>query len=308
MDLTGLKAVQAQLKDQKAQQSKEANQDSKNQIANLDLQETIVKTAKMVVDYMDGKITKTAVINQIEGFATSEDSEKVTSALESLHETLKKHENVDITPLTEVMNNVLKEAKAIPKTQKEVKIPTPKDYSKEFTKLSKLVSDVESAIKAQETTVEAPVVNLPETVVNVEKPDLKPLTKDLKAIEGAIKKIVIPAQIHTDTSKIEKELKASNKLLKEIRDTPGGGGGGGGTGSIAPFMVNGALPVSDTASPGYTLYDANDSAPIYIGTNNDSDALTSASDWTIYKHTYSGANVTAIRKKIGVWDDRASIF
>lgn len=238
MDLSGLRQVQ----DQKQQQAKEAMQESRNSIANLGLQETIVRTAKMVVDYMDGKVTKTAVINQIEGYATSQDSKEITTALGSLHETLKKHENVDITPLTEVMNNVLKEVKGIPKDHAETEEQKFVDYTEQFSELSKLIGKVESAVQAQETNVEAPVVNVDAPVVKVDAPDLKPLTKDLKAIEGAIKKIVIPAQIPTDTTKIEKELKASNKLLKEIRDTPGGGGGG--SSSIAPFLVNGALPVS----------------------------------------------------------------
>jgi len=298
MDLERLKAVQAQ----KAQQAKDEAQDSRTQLANLSLQETIVKTAKMVVDYMDGKVTKTAVINQIEGYATSADSKEITEALGSLHETLKTHENVDLTPLTEVMNNVLKEAKLIPKTQKEVKIPEAKDYSKQFSDLSTLLGKVEKAIEAQETNVEAPVVNVDAPDVKVDAPDLKPLTKDINSVEKAIKKIVIPAQIKTDTTKIENELKASNKLLKDIRDTPSGGSGGGSTG-IAPFLEQGALPVSQKVMT--ERYDYDDPTTIYTATAVTGTAEASTG-WTITKYDLTNTNNASGKIATDVsWSGRA---
>ena len=299
MDLSGLRQVQ----DQKQQQAKESNQDVKNQIANLDLQETIVKTAKMVVDYMDGKTTKTAVINQIEGYATSEDSKEVTEALSSLHETLKTHENVDITPLTEVMNNVLKEVKEIPKDHAETEEQKFVDYTEQFSELSKLIGKVESAVQAQETNVEAPVVNIDAPVVKVDAPDLKPLTKDLKAIEEAIKKIVIPAQIPTDTTNIEKELKVQSNLLKDIRDTPSGGGGGGSS-SIAPFLVNGALPVSQKVIT--ERYDYDDATTIYTATAvvGTADASTG---WTVTRYDLTDTNNASGKIATDVsWTNRAS--
>ena len=223
MNLDPLKAVQAQ----KEQQAKETTQDSKNQIANLGLQETIVKTAKMVVDYMDGKTTKTAVINQIEGFATSEDSKEVTEALSSLHETLKTHENVDITPLTEVMNNVLKEVKDIPKDHADkVELPESKDYTKALSDLTSAIGKVESAVQAQETNVEAPVVNVDAPVVKVDAPDLKPLTKDLKAIVAAVNKVPKEEQkvIHTNVLIDEKfdQWKLVMDTFDEDNPTPEG--------------------------------------------------------------------------------------
>lgn len=58
----------------------------------------------------------------------------------------------------------------------------------------------------------------------------------------------------------------------------------------------------------YVLYDADDSAPTYIGINENADALTSATDWVVYKFLYSGSNVTSIRRKLGSWDGRAALF
>jgi hypothetical protein len=58
----------------------------------------------------------------------------------------------------------------------------------------------------------------------------------------------------------------------------------------------------------YVLYDANDSAPTYIGINADVSAATSEATWLIYYFVYDGTNVTAIKRKVGVWDDRVALF
>lgn len=55
-------------------------------------------------------------------------------------------------------------------------------------------------------------------------------------------------------------------------------------------------------------FDPNDSAPTYIGKNKTNGAATSANDWTIYKFTYSGSDVTRIQKTTDAWDDRVAAF
>lgn len=55
-------------------------------------------------------------------------------------------------------------------------------------------------------------------------------------------------------------------------------------------------------------FDADDSAPVYIGLNPEPSAVTSANSWIIFKFTYSGSNVTRIQKARGSWDNRASLF
>ena len=57
------------------------------------------------------------------------------------------------------------------------------------------------------------------------------------------------------------------------------------------------------------LYDANDSAPVYIGMNVTNGANTATNqDWKILKLTYSGADVTRIQTAYGNWVDRATYF
>lgn len=55
-------------------------------------------------------------------------------------------------------------------------------------------------------------------------------------------------------------------------------------------------------------FDADDSAPTYIGMNVTNNASTSATDWKVLKFTYSGSNTTRIQVSYGSWDGRASLF
>ena len=202
--------------------------------SNTQVQETIVKSASLLVDFLSQHVSKTQVVNQLTEIGTP-DALRVVEAVNDLHETLRTHENTDLSEITEVMQGVLDEVKAIPK--ESIVIPEQEkdiDYSDRFTSLEEAVKAVSEADKAHKTTVEAPVVNVPETSVNVEAPDLKPLSKDLQAIKKAIKDTVYPT---FDSSKLEKELTKQTKLLDKILDKPvGGGGGGGGSSFVA---VNG---------------------------------------------------------------------
>lgn len=55
-------------------------------------------------------------------------------------------------------------------------------------------------------------------------------------------------------------------------------------------------------------FDADDSAPIYIGMNIVNGASTAATDWKVLKFTYSSSNVTRIQLAYGSWDGRAALF
>ncbi len=55
-------------------------------------------------------------------------------------------------------------------------------------------------------------------------------------------------------------------------------------------------------------FDPDNSAPDYIGINQETDASDDNNGWVIYKFTYSGGNVTRIQKVRGAWGDRATLF
>jgi hypothetical protein len=237
MDLTRLKAI----KDQQAKEQADRKRDSESRIAGLDMQETVVKSFARLVEYLDGKTSRTLVVNQIKDFATHEDAQKFVSALDSLHTTLKTHENTDLTEITGVMKAVLAEAKKIPKEHPKEKEEKFIDYTKQMDGLLKAVKAVEQVVKNQKLIAEAPVINVPETTVNVEAPDLKPLQTSIKDVVSAVKDIVIP-EYTTDNQEVEKLLKLSNKLLKSILEKPVGGGGGGG-GRATPYQDTSGMPV-----------------------------------------------------------------
>lgn len=55
-------------------------------------------------------------------------------------------------------------------------------------------------------------------------------------------------------------------------------------------------------------FDADDSAPTYIGMNVTNGAATSDDTWKVLKFTYSSTNVTRIQTAYGSWDNRAGLF
>ncbi len=69
-----------------------------------------------------------------------------------------------------------------------------------------------------------------------------------------------------------------------------------------------ALRIQDSDAAKDIRFDANDSAPNYVGLNKTNGAATTDTDWIIYKFTYSGSNVTRIQKALGAWDSRTGLF
>ena len=286
----------------------------------IQTQETILRAFSSLVDYLDTKVGKTEVVNQLKSIGTP-DAFKVAEAVDSLHETLKTHENTDLTQVQTIMQQVLDEVKLLPKQfpeQKDITFPEEQDYSTQFEAMIGIAESIEQAIKAQETTVQAPVVNVDAPIVKVDAPDLKPLEKQSKQLLDAIKGIAIPAQIQTDITPLLKEQKKTNKLLEEM---PIGGGGGGGsvplpyqdsTGqpTTVQLTVDGKIPVEAGATSTYegrndTTTDTN---LVYLAKAIPGTA-TSAAAWQIKRYNKSAGHMsfaddaTTFTK---VWDDRTS--
>lgn len=286
----------------------------------IQTQETILRAFSSFVDYLDNRVGKTEVVNQLKTIGTP-DAMKVVDALNSLHETLKTHENTDLTEVTAIMQAVLDQAKLIPKELpqlKDIVIPEAQDYSNQFEAMIGAVESLEEAVKAQETTVQAPVVNVDAPIVKVDAPDLKPLEKASQKLLDAIKGIVIPAQIQTDITPLLKEQKKTNKLLEEMPIAGGGGGGSvplpyqdsTGQPTTVQLTVDGKIPVEAGATSTYegrndTTTDTN---LVYLAKAIPGTA-TSAAAWQIKRYNKSAGHmsfaddVTTFTK---VWDDRTS--
>jgi hypothetical protein len=236
MDLTRLK----QIKDQQAQDADKQRRHTDLLLDNNKTQETIVKSFSLLVDYLKNNTSKTEVVNQLREINTP-DVRHVVSAVDSLHSTLKKQEKTDLSEITTVLKGVLDEAKKIPKELPKAEKLEVIDYSKQLKALEETVKAVEKAVKDQQIKVEAPVVNVPETEVNVEAPDLSPVKdsveKSSKEVVKAVKGISIP-EFKTDP--IEKLLKKTNKLLEDLPDLMPSGGGG--AGRVSPYSDSSDLP------------------------------------------------------------------
>lgn len=284
------------------------------QVAMIQNQETILKAFSTLVDYLDNRVGKTEVINQLRSVNTP-DAMKVVKSIEQLHETIKTHENTDLSEITEVMKKVLAEAEKIPKSHPESKELPDRDYSKHFKDLNDAIIGLKKVVEQQELIAEAPVINLPETVVNVEKPDLTALEDGYKAIVKAVKGIVIP-ETKLDTLPVEKLIKTTNKLLNEFLDTVPSGGGSGGRATpyqdengVPAFVTldNGAIPTTQGGVAAYQINDIEDAATSYFGFTK------SDGEYMIKKVTDTSVSYATIANNSGVtsyteaWTDRATL-
>lgn len=250
MDLTNLKSINNMNADK-------ALLDKRHQellSTSTSLSDTVLSATMSLIKYLEGHTSKTLVVNQLKSINTP-DALRIIPFLEKLDKTLQTHENTDLTEITSVMKSILDETKKIPKELPKEKEEQFIDYTKQFAALGDAVKAVEKVVKAQKLVAEAPIVNVPETNVHVDAPDLKPLQSGLEDIVKAVSKIVIP-EYKTDNSGVEELIKKSNKLLKELIDKPVSSGGGGG-GRATPYADSAGIPAF------VTLKD--DSVPVSSG-------------------------------------------
>jgi len=207
----------------------------------LSMEETIANAFKALLDLIDGKTTKTEIINQLESIKTP-DVENVVKSLELLSKDVLSTK-IDTKPLLDALNGLKREITLIP-----AKIPTP-EAQKDTIKVSNLsevkldTSNLQKAIEALDLKVD---VKAP--IINTEKTDIEPLRKVMLDMLKAINKQEPIESVKVsnlkdipvaDLSKVEKKLDESNKHLKKLVDKPTGGGGGGGNGS--PYTDNNGI-------------------------------------------------------------------
>ena len=209
---------------------------------------------RQLVQFLDGKTTKTELVNQLEDYASTTDINRVVAALEQLDNRLGESK-LDITPLTKGLTALEEQLKQLPTEYPEY------EAVEEVTVKNQIdLKPLEKAIKAIQ--LKAPDVNVAAPEVNVDAPDLKPLQSSLLDVVKAIKGQELPV---TDLKGVEKKLDESNKHLKKLVEKPVGGGGGGGNGtpyvdSTGKFMnveleSDGSVPVTVvTGGGGGTTY------------------------------------------------------
>ena len=273
---------------------------------------SVIGAIEKLVTYLDGKTTKTEVVNQLKEIGTP-DALKVVDAVNAIHTTLKGQKQLDLAPLTATLSNILVEVKQIPKQNTEaieqVTVKNMPDSEKLFASLEKTIQGLK---------LEA------NPVVNVEKQDFTPLQKQLSDVVLAVKGLTFPEQKLNDLSKLEssaekanKQLDEANKHLKKLVDKPVGGGSGG-SGHSTPYQneegratyvttFNGSIPTTDTALA--TRIDDTTPGTVYIG-KAPVDSAISAAVWQIAKLDASSGLSKTWAGSAGftqIWDDRASL-
>ena len=216
------------------------------------LEKSVISSMRQLVQFLDGKTTKTEVVNQLKEIGTP-DIDKVVKALETLDSSVT-NSKIDLTPLQDGLSALEKQLKQLPTSFPEA----PEGVEAVTVKNQIDLSPLEKAIKALKLDPKI-VVKAPD--VNVET-DLKPLQNSLLDVIKSIKAQDFPK---TDLSNVEKKLDESNKHLKKLIDKPvGGGGGGGGNGTPYIDATGRAVNVTLTAGGQIPVSASLASAPEYI--------------------------------------------
>jgi hypothetical protein len=253
------------------------------------LENSVISSMKQLVQFLDGKTTKTELVNHLKDYATTSDINKVVSALEQLDSRLTASK-LDITPLTKGLSALEEQLKKLPTEYPE----SPEPVEEVTVKNQIDITPLEKAIKS--LVLKAPDVNVSSPTVNVDAPDLKPLQESLLDVVKAINKQEFPK---TDLSNVEKKLDESNKHLKQLVEKPVGGGGGGG-GNGTPYVdsegkakyviltVDGKIPVEAGATSTYESRNdtTTDTNLVYLGKALPGSDVTDAA-WQIKRYDKS---------------------
>ena len=268
---------------------------------------TVVEVMKNLVEFLDGKITKTEVINQLDTIRTP-DVYKVVEAITELG-IITESNRIDLTPLKEALLSLGEKLDQLPKSFPEIpsevsvsnfpEIPEPKEID---------LSPVIKAIEKIKMVAEAPNIQ-------VDAPNLDPIEKGLSNVVKQIKAIKFPEIPKTDLSKVEKKLDVSNRILKDIYEKPVGGGGGGSSWVATndqdiplPLKVDntGALVISASNLSLTERYDYDNATTIYTATAPIGTAE-NATGWTITKYDLTDSNNSSGKIATDVsWEDRAT--
>jgi len=302
-----------------AESALHAKQYSDRTVQLNDFEGTVVDGFNALIKFIDGKTTKTEVVNQLRSISTP-DVDKLIPLLSKLDKGIQSSK-VDLKPLVAQLTAINRQVSLLPKTHPEKPEPT---ESVKVTNLSELKLDTSAIEKAINKLKLDPVVDVKSPIVNVDAPDLAPLQDLLKKIVTAVKDQKYPKFPEipvTDLTKVEKKLDESNKHLKAIVDKPVGGGGGGG-GNATPYVdstgkpvnvvlnSNGSIPTSSSTT-NYTTRiaeDSGDSNLTYIGKAAIGSA-TSSAVWQIQKiDETTGMVITWAQTGLftAKWDDRTT--
>lgn len=286
-----------------------------------DFESTVIDGFNTLIKFIDGKTTKTEVVNQLKSISTP-DVDKVVVAISNLDKDVLANK-LDLKPLEQGLNALKRELSLIPKTLP--KIPEQRDSVK-VTNLSDVKLDTSAVEKAIKALKLDPKIDVKAPMVNVDAPNLKPLQDAMLDLLKAVQKIKIPEVPKTDLKTLEDEAKSTNKKLdtankklQELIEKPIASGGGGGSGTSFKDengnltyveTVNGSIPVASVTLTYKTLLDDYTTTNVtYVGKAAIGSASSSAV-WQIQKiDETTGMSITWADNAgfTQVWDNRVGL-
>ena len=232
-----------------------------------------------LVEYFENKSDGVTIKNHVESIGTP-DVLKVVEKLEEVKECIDEKEDVDLSPVIDVLNKLEVQLSTLPRV-------FPEQEQKEDVKVTNLSEiDTKSIVDAVNSLdlkvdVKAPNVTVKPTDVKVDAPDLEPIKLGLQSVVEAVLGIKWPEIPETDVKGVESRLDKANEHLKKLVEKPVGGGGGGGSGTSFKTSAgnltyvetesDGSIPVTvvagGSATPNYaTKIDTTSTTDnIYIG-------------------------------------------
>jgi len=223
------------------------------------LESTVLQAFTALIRFMDGKTTKTEVVNQLKSISTP-DVDKVVRAVSKLDADMLASK-LDLAPLLKALDGVKSELAQIPKSLPEFE----QRDTVSVSNLDEVQFDTTALEKAIKGLKLDPKIDVKSPVVNIDAPDLSPLQGVMLDLLKAVQKQkfeipAFPKIPKTDLSKVEKKLDESNKHLKAISEKKFGGGGGGGG--------NGTPYTDESGTPKNVILTDNGSIPVEISVDS----------------------------------------
>ena len=174
-----------------------------------DFETTIVNAFNSLIRYMNGSVSKTEVVNQLDTIKTP-DVQLVVNAIEQMDSNLSSKTN-DYTEIINAFAGIKSELEKLPKElPKFEQLDTIKVSNLSEIDFTKIVDSIKS-IKFEAK----PQVDVKAPIINVEKMDIQPLIREIINVAKCIKDTKYPEIPKTDLSKLEKLSSDGNKKIDE---------------------------------------------------------------------------------------------
>lgn len=181
MDLTKLHEIQSQ----RASLNLSDTRHKELLAYNARVADSVLSATQSLINYLEGHTADVTLTNPTTEVATP-DVRFVVEALQVLNASVASIPVTDLSEVVSTLQAVLAATKQLPTDHADIVIPDSVSVSNQIDNTKDLKALL-TAVKAIKLTAEAPIVNVPETKIDVAAPDLSPITTEAKAITKQVK-------------------------------------------------------------------------------------------------------------------------